>query len=157
MTDIKKLQEKVVKYFCDRPKNFPEGRPCNCCESVLLTLAEYFDIKSELIPKIGTAIGAGVSLNGLLCGSISSVAMIIGIKYGRDKPEENPEPIWKMMDEYVNAFKKKFGHVNCRQLTGLDLKTSEGLKEYFEKVHDYDCVERLKFAIEKAIEILTPL
>ncbi|HEC76179.1 MAG TPA: C_GCAxxG_C_C family protein [Thermoplasmatales archaeon] len=152
--NVKKLQEKVVKYFCDRPSNFPIGRPYNCCESILLALGEYFDINSELIPKIGTAIGAGVSLNGLLCGSISSVAMIIGIKYGRDTPEENPEPIWKMMDEYINAFKRKFGHVNCRQLTGLNLKTPEGLKEYFEKVHDYDCAERLKFAVEKAIEIL---
>ncbi|KAA0003822.1 MAG: hypothetical protein FE048_00730 [Thermoplasmata archaeon] len=60
--DIKNLQEKVVRYFCDRPINFPTGRPYNCCESVLLALAEYLNIDSELIPKIGTAIGAGVSL-----------------------------------------------------------------------------------------------
>jgi len=153
-SNVKELQEKVVRYFCDRPSNFPTGRPYNCCESVLLTLAEYFDIKSELIPRIGTAIGAGVSLNGLLCGSVSSVAMIIGIKYGRSSPEENPEPVWKMMDEYVAAFKKKFGYLNCRQLTGLNLKTPEGLKEYFKRVHDYECTERLKFAVKKAIEIL---
>jgi len=38
--------------------------------------------------------------------------------------------------------------------TGLGLKTKEGLKEYFAKVHDYACVERLKFAVEKALEIL---
>ena len=57
---VKELQEKVVRYFCDRPGNFPTGRPYNCCESGLLTLAEYLDIDSELIPKIATAIGAGV-------------------------------------------------------------------------------------------------
>lgn len=79
--DVKELQEKVVRYFCDRPGNFPVGRPYNCCESVLLTLAKHLNIDSELIPKVGTAIGAGVSLNGLLCGSISSVVMLIGIKY----------------------------------------------------------------------------
>ncbi len=64
------------------------------------------------------------------------------------------DPIWKMMDEYINAFKRKFGHVNCKQLTYLNLKTSEKLKEYSEKVHDYDCAERVKFAIRKVIEIL---
>lgn len=148
------MQEKVVRYFCDRPSNFPTGRPYNCCESVLLILKEYLDIDSELIPKIGTAIGAGVSLNGLLCGSISSIAMAIGIKYGRISPEENPEPVWKKMDEYVNDFKKRFGHVNCRKLTGLNLKTPRGLKEYFASVHDYECTERLKFAVEKAVDIL---
>lgn len=152
---MKQLQEKVVRYFCDRPSNFPTGRPYNCCESILLTLAEYLDIDSELIPRIGTAIGAGVSLNGLLCGSISSVAMAIGIKYGRNNPDEGPEPVWKMMNEYVAAFKKRFGYVNCRQLTGLDLKTPAGLKEYFARVHDYECTERLKFAVEKAVEIFS--
>ncbi|RLC70760.1 MAG: hypothetical protein DRI26_06480 [Chloroflexi bacterium] len=152
--DVKALQEKVVRYFCDRPANFPAGRPYNCCESVLLTLAEHLGLDSELIPKMGTAIGAGVSLNGLLCGSISGVAMMIGIKYGRSSPEENPQPVWDMTDKYVAAFKERFGAVNCRQLTRLNLKTEEGLKEYFARVHDYECTERLKFAVERAVEIL---
>lgn len=152
---VKKLQEKVVRYFCDRPTNFPTGRPYNCCESVLLTLLEYLNTDSELIPKVGTAIGAGVSLNGFLCGSVSSVAMAIGIKYGRSSPEENPQQAWDMMNGYVTAFKDRFKAVNCRQLTGLNLKTKEGLKEYFARVHDYECTERLKFAVEKAVEILS--
>jgi C_GCAxxG_C_C family probable redox protein len=154
MTETKELQEKAVRYFCDRPNNFPTGRPYNCCESVLLALKEHLDIDPKLIPKIGTGIGAGVSLNGLLCGSISSVAIAIGIKYGRTSSEENPQPVWKMVDKYVAEFKDRFGYVNCRQLTGLDVKTPEGMKEYLAKVHDYACAERLKFAVEKAVEIL---
>ena len=52
-----------------------------------------------MIPKIGTGIETGVSLNGLLCGSVLSVAITIGIKYGRTSPEENPNPsriIWSI-------------------------------------------------------------
>jgi C_GCAxxG_C_C family probable redox protein len=134
---VKELQEKVVRYFCDRPSNFPTGRPYNCCESVLLALSEPMGVDSEFIPKIGTAIGAGVSLNGLLCGSISSVMMLIGAKYGRTNPEQSPQPIWDMADKYLTAFREKFKTVNCRQLTRLNLKTEEGLKEYFARVHDY--------------------
>lgn len=155
--EVEELQKQVVRYFCDKPSNFPTGRPYNCCESVLLTLAEYLDVKSELIPKVGTAIGAGVSLNGLLCGSISGPAIAIGLKYGRDNPQENPQLTWKMMDEYIVAFKKEFGHVNCKQLTGVDLKTPEGLKEYYTRIHDYACTERLKFAIAKTIELVSKL
>lgn len=152
---LKELQDKAVRYFCERPSNFPTGRPYNCCESVLLTLMDFLEIDSEIIPRIGTAIGAGVSLNGLLCGSVSSVAMIIGIKYGRNSSEENPQPVWDIMDGYVAAFKDRFGAVNCRELTGLNLKTKEGLKEYFARVHDYECTERLKFAIEKVVELFS--
>ena len=151
---IEKMKQKVVKYFCDKPINFPVGRPYNCCESVLLTLADYLGEDSKLIPKIGTAMGAGVSLNGFLCGSVSGVAIVIGLKYGRDSKEENPQTAWEKMNKYVTYFEERFKAVNCRQLTGLDLKTKEGLKEYFEKIHDYACAERLKFAIEKAVEIL---
>ena len=59
-----------------------------------------------------------------------------------------------MADKYVTAFREKFKAVNCRQLTRLDLKTEEGLKQYFTRVHDYECVERLRFAVEKALDIL---
>jgi C_GCAxxG_C_C family probable redox protein len=119
-----------------------------------MALKDHLDLDSNLIPKIGTGIGAGVSLNGLLCGSVSSVALAIGMKYGRTNPEEDPTPSWKMVDGYVSQFKEKFGSVNCRQLTGLDLKTEERLKEYFAKVHDYACVDRLKFAVEKTLETI---
>ena len=151
---VKELQEKAVRYFCDRPSNFPTGRPYNCCESILLALKDYLGAGAEVIPKIGTGVGAGVSLNGLLCGAISSVAMAIGIKYGRTSPEQSPQPVWNMVDKYVAEFKDKFGNVNCRQLTGLDLKTKEGLIEYYAKVHDYACAARIRFAVENALEIL---
>ena len=51
-------------------------------------------------------------------------------------------------------FKEKFGATNCKELTSLNLKTDEGLKEYFTKVHDYACVDRVKFAVQKGLEIL---
>ena len=64
---MRKLQEKVVRYFCDRPANFPVGRPYNCCESVPLALIEHLDVGSELIPKLRTAIGTGVDKDRGLC------------------------------------------------------------------------------------------
>jgi len=60
----KDLEEKAASHFQDKPRNFPEGRPYNCCESMLLTLTERLSIESELIPKIATGVGAGFSLNG---------------------------------------------------------------------------------------------
>lgn len=152
---LNELQERAVGHFCDRPSNLPVGRPYNCCESVLLALKDHIGINSDIIPKIGTGIGAGVSLNGLLCGSVSSVALAIGMKYGRDSPEQSPKPVWGKVDRYVAEFKERFGALNCGQLTGLNLKTEEGLKEYFAKVHDYACVDRLRFAVERAFEILS--
>ena len=151
---IREMQDKAVGYFCNRSSNFPKGRPYNCCESVLLALKDYLDVDSNVIPKVGTAIGAGVSLNGLLCGSISSVVMAIGLKYGRTNAEEDPQPTWDKADKYVSEFKERFGAVNCRELTGLNVKTPEGFKEYYAKVHDYACADRIRYAVEKGAKIL---
>ena len=138
----------------ERPENFPQGRPYNCCESVLLTLAEYLGIKSEIIPKIATGIGAGFSLNGFTCGTISGAIMAIGMKYGRQTNNQNPQATWSKADNFIEAFKQRWGAVTCRALTGLDVKTPEGFKEYYKSVHDYACTERVKFAVKKAIELL---
>jgi C_GCAxxG_C_C family probable redox protein len=154
MPTVEELQEKAAKYFQERPSNFPEGRPYNCCESVLLALTEYLAIKSELIPKIATGVGAGFSLNGLTCGSISGATIAISIKHGRKTNNENPQKTWSKVDNFIQAFEQRWGAVTCRELTGLDIKTSEGFKEYYKSVHDYACTERVKFAVKKAIELL---
>ncbi|MGF3584563.1 MAG: C-GCAxxG-C-C family protein [Thermoplasmatota archaeon] len=154
MKEIDKLKEKSISYFCEKPSNFPEGKPFNCCETIIKTLAEQLGIESDLIPRIGTGIGAGVSRNGLLCGCISGPALLIGIKTGRNTTEENPMKTWELVDDYLKAFKKRYKYTNCRQLTGVDVKTPEGMKKYFESIHDYSCAERVKFAVEKTLEIL---
>ncbi len=154
MPMTEELQRKAVTYFQERPTNFPEGRPYNCCESVLLALAEYLGVKSELIPKIATGVGAGFSLNGFTCGTISGAVMAIGMKYGRVSNKENPQNTWKRVDRFIEAFKSEFGATTCRELTGLNVKTAEGMKEYLRSVHDFACTKRVRFGVRKTIEIL---
>jgi C_GCAxxG_C_C family probable redox protein len=151
---VRSLQERAARYFQEKPTNFPEGRSYNCCEAVLLTLAEYLGVKSEFIPNIATGVGAGFSLNGLTCGCVSAVTMAIGIKYGRKAIHEDPQSTWSKVDMFVSAFKEKWGAVTCRELTGLDVKTAEGMREYVKSVHDYTCTERVKFAAKKGVELL---
>lgn len=153
--DVEVVKEKAASYFMKRPANFPEGRPYNCCESVLTALSEYYpEMKSELIPKIGTVVGAGLSLTGNQCGALTGAAMAISCIYGRNSPEESPAKAWTMGQELVKLFKERFKYTTCRELTGVDLKTAEGLKTYYKEIHDFTCTERVKFAVEKAMEII---
>jgi C_GCAxxG_C_C family probable redox protein len=154
MSSVEHFQQTAAKYFQDRPGNFPEGRPYNCCESVLLALSEYLGVKSDLIPKIATGVGAGFSLSGLTCGAISGAALAIGAKYGRKNNEESPQATWSRVNNFIEAFKERWGAVTCRELTRLDVKTPEGMKEYLTNVHDYACTERVKFAVKIAIKLL---
>jgi hypothetical protein len=80
--------------------------------------------------------------------------MAIGLKYGRKNSSENPQIVWSKVDSLIETFRKRFGATSCRELTGLDIKTAEGFREYYKSVHDYACTERVKFAVEKAMELL---
>ena len=119
-----------------------------------MALSEYLGISSDLIPRVATGVGTGFSLNGLACGSISAAAIAIGIKYGRKSSSENPQIVWSKVDRLIETFRKRFGATSCRELTALDIKAAEGFKEYCKSVHDHACTERVKFAVEKAIELL---
>ena len=157
MEGKEKRAKEAMSYFCTKPSNFPKGRPLNCCETVLQTLEEELKIESDVIPRIGTGIGAGVSLNGLLCGSISGEAMIVGMIHGRNTSEEDPTKTWSMVDEFLQAFQHRFTYTTCRELTGVNVKTPEGMKQYYERIHDYSCADRVRFAVEKTLEILTEI
>ncbi len=109
MPSIEELQRKAARYFQERPPNFPQGRPFNCCESVLLALKEDLDTDSDLIPRIATGIRAGYSLNGLTCGSISGPALVIGLRYGRNSSQESPKMAWDKTHAYIKAFKERDG------------------------------------------------
>jgi len=80
--------------------------------------------------------------------------MMLGIEQGKDNPEDDPTKTWQMVDKFLDAFKQRFRYITCRELTGVDVKTPEGLKKYFENIHDYSCAERVRFAVEKTLEIL---
>jgi len=111
-------------------------------------------VDSDLIPNMATGVGAGFSVNGLTCGTISGAAMAIGLKYGRTDNLQSPQATWQRVDKFIQDFRRRWGAVTCRELTKLDIKTPEGLKEYCRSVHDFACTERVKFAIQEAIELL---
>jgi hypothetical protein len=78
----------------------------------------------------------------------------IGLRYGRDTSSENPKAVWDRVDGFIGAFRGRWGALTCRELTGLDVKTTEGMKKYLASIHDYACTEHVKYAVSKAIEVM---
>lgn len=55
---------------------------------------------------------------------------------------------------FIEAFKERWEEATCRELKGLDVKETEGIKEYLRAPH-HAFTEPVKFAVRKAIKILT--
>ncbi len=101
-----------------------------CAESVLLTVAEVYDIQSDLIPRIATGLCAGISRTSSVCGAVTGGVMAIGLLMGRSLPNEPAINTYIPVQKFIDRFEEAFGSTNCSVLTGCDLNTPEG-QNYF--------------------------
>ncbi len=152
--------DKSKKSSSDKSKksskdHFMEGS--NCSESTLLGISESLGKNCKFIPQIASGFGGGFGRHGEVCGAISGAVMAIGLVHGRKDPKdsEGKEKIYGIIDEYLKIFTEKYGTLNCRNLTGCDMLTPEGLKKIRdEKVHVNICAPIVEFAEREALKLI---
>ena len=83
-----------------------------------------------VIPRIASAFGGGIGNTGAVCGAVAGAAMAIGLKKERGDTMEDWLRIAAMAQEFRRRFEAEMGTINCRELTGADLTTEEGLEQY---------------------------
>ena len=108
---MNKYSEKAGKYF-------KEGY--NCAQSVFCTFAEELGIDFDTALKISSSFGGGMGRMREVCGAVSAMFMIAGLKYGYTEPnnKEIKTEHYKRIQELANLFKEKHGTIICRELLG---------------------------------------
>jgi C_GCAxxG_C_C family probable redox protein len=105
----------------------------SCSESVLISLAEEWNLPKGIAPRAGSALGGGVGASGEVCGAITGAAVALGLYKGRDDitdevGAERKKKLYVTMRQLSKAFTAKFGAVTCRQLIELDLSDPDQLE-----------------------------
>ena len=93
--------------------------------------------------------------SGEVCGAVVGALMCIGIKHGREEPEQPDAEAYALARRFLRAFGDEMGSIQCRDLTGFDLSTREGLQAY--RASDVPmrvCLRAAGLAYEKALELL---
>ena len=87
-----------------------------CSEAVLMTSAEFYGIKTDVIPKIATGFGAGIGRAGSVCGALTGAIMALSLKYGASDVNEVDayEMCLSKSFECYKKFKNELGSVFCR-------------------------------------------
>jgi len=87
------------------------------------------EVENDAIPRIASAFAGGIGNSGAVCGAVVGAAMAIGLK---QEPTDSMEGMLRNLAvaaEFRRRFEAEMGSIDCRELTGLDLTTEEGLKE----------------------------
>ena len=67
---------------------------------------------------------------GKICGAATGAFMVIGLKFGKSTPAEEPlkQETYALVREFAKKFEAENGTLVCRELIGYDLTTDEGMK-----------------------------
>ena len=103
----------------------------NCAQSVFCAFADEVGMDFNTALKLSSSFGGGMGRLREVCGAVSAMFMIAGLKYGYTTPNndtikaEHYERIQKLAEE----FKKKNKTIICRELLGLDVKQDSPIPE----------------------------
>jgi C_GCAxxG_C_C family probable redox protein len=102
----------------------------SCSQAVLSAYSEEFGMDKEQALRVSGAFGAGMGRLCETCGAVTGAFMVLGLKYGKVKAEDEPakEKSYAMVKEFVKEFKAMNGSIVCRELLGCDMGTPEGMK-----------------------------
>ena len=96
----------------------------------MLAVCQELGIENESIPRIASGFGGGIGGTGAVCGAVVGGVMAIGLKRGRDTASEDRFATWHLVQEFRRRFEAEMGHICCHELTGTDLSTKEGQKQF---------------------------
>ncbi|MGD9475283.1 MAG: C-GCAxxG-C-C family protein [Eubacteriaceae bacterium] len=127
-----------MDYKIKAMENFQKGY--NCSQAVIKTFASELDMDEETILKLSSSFGAGMGRIREVCGAVSAMFMIAGLKYGYADPQAVQEKTdhYERIQKLAKSFKEKHGTIICRELLNLEVEwddfvPEERSKAYYEK------------------------
>lgn len=92
-----------------------------CAQSVFSTYADLFGMDRETALKLASPMGGGIGRMREVCGAVSAMALLAGLKDGNIDPEDEDgrERIYRLVREMSDKFREKNGTIICRELLGI--------------------------------------
>ena len=130
----------------------------NCSQSVFGAFCEECGMDFETALKISSSFGGGMARLREVCGAVSGMFMVAGMKYGYTDPKDNESKAehYKRIQELAEQFREKNGSIICRDLLGLSVQSESYIpekrtEEYYKK---RPCVELVGDAAEIIYEFI---
>ncbi len=125
----------------------------SCSQAVLGVYSRSLGLQEDLSNRIACAFGGGIARRSLTCGAVAGALMVIGLKYGKTKADDNEakEQTYAKVNEFCRRFEEAYGSINCGTLLDCDLSTKEGQRKFKENdLFNLKCM----FYVKEACEIL---
>ena len=92
----------------------------NCSQSVFGAFAEELGLPFETAMKLACSFGGGMGRLREVCGAVSGMLLVCGMKKGYHTPETGAVKAehYRLVQSVANRFREKHGSLLCRELLG---------------------------------------
>lgn len=99
--------------------NFRAG--FNCAQAVFVTYADLFGMERETALRMSSAMGAGVGRMREVCGVVSAMALLAGLKEGNADPQDEAAKarIYGKVRAMSDRFQMQNNSIVCKELLGI--------------------------------------
>ena len=91
-------------------------------------------VDESAVKAVG-AFGGGIASSGSVCGILLGGVAMISSMYSRGNLDEKENPrMWGLSKKFLKKFEElaePYGGMNCRDITGVDWKNRDAVKEYY--------------------------
>ncbi|MBE6607236.1 MAG: C_GCAxxG_C_C family protein [Ruminococcaceae bacterium] len=123
-----KLRKTPEEYREEAEKYFVDG--FNCAQSVFLAFAEELGLDGDTALKISSSFGGGMGRLREVCGAVSGMFMVLGMRCGYTSPEADSEKaeLYRKVQELAGKFKEENQTIICRELLDLRINGADSHK-----------------------------
>ena len=125
----------------------------SCSEAVAMAGMRRLGRQSDLLPRIATGFGGGLSRTKSVCGALTGGVLVLSAAFGRDKLGDDRDVLVSKVQTLVDGFRARFGSDNCFALTGLDFNDPAAQDIYRQRVHA-QCRDYVEYVCERLDEML---
>lgn len=98
-----------------------------CSQAVFAAYCEQYGLDKNYALKTRNGFGSGIARKQGICGAVSGVVMLIGLKYGKINADDSTahEKTYKMINNFCDKFIERNKSINCHELLGCNLSEAK--------------------------------
>jgi len=107
----------------------------SCSQAVLSSFSEELGLDRDTANSVACGFGGGIARTGNICGAVAGAIMVIGMKYGMTRLDDNiaREKTYALVQQFIRDYTAKNGSISCPDLLGYDMADPVQFKEAREK------------------------
>ncbi len=93
----------------------------NCAQAVFLAFSKELELDEQTALKLSAGFGGGMGRLREVCGAVSGMFMVLGLKYASADPTDQKAKaqLYARIQQLAKRFKEENGSIICRELLAL--------------------------------------